>query len=108
MGKKIETASEKIEKGKEYLLQEAIDKVKELSYTKFDETVDLAFNLGVDPRKSDQMVRGTVVLPHGTGKTLRVLVSPRVKRERGKRCRSRLCRRGGHGRENNKGMAGFR
>ena len=74
MGKKIEAANEKIEKGKEYLLEEAINKVKELSHTKFDETVDLAFNLGVDPRKSDQMVRGTVVLPHGTGKTLRVLV----------------------------------
>ncbi|MDH4231948.1 MAG: 50S ribosomal protein L1 [Nitrospirota bacterium] len=82
MGKKIETANEKIEKGKEYLLQEAIDKVKELSYTKFDETVDLAFNLGVDPRKSDQMVRGTVVLPHGTGKTLRVLVFAKGEKEK--------------------------
>ncbi len=82
MGKKIETANEKIEKGKEYLLQEAIEKVKELSYTKFDETVDLAFNLGVDPRKSDQMVRGTVVLPHGTGKTLRVLVFAKGEKEK--------------------------
>jgi large subunit ribosomal protein L1 len=82
MGKKIETANEKIEKGKEYLLQEAIDKVKELSYVKFDETVDLAFNLGVDPRKSDQMVRGTVVLPHGTGKTLRVLVFAKGEKEK--------------------------
>ncbi len=45
-------------------------KVKKMAYTKFDETVDLAFNLGVDPRKSDQMVRGTVVLPHGTGKNV--------------------------------------
>jgi len=82
MGKKIETANEKIEKDKEYLLQEAIAKVKELSYAKFDETVDLAFNLGGDPRKSDQMVRGTVVLPHGTGKTVRVLVFAKGEKEK--------------------------
>jgi len=82
MGKKTEAANEKIEKGKEYLLEEAINKVKELSHTKFDETVDLAFNLGVDPRKSDQMVRGTVVLPHGTGKTLRVLVFAKGEKEK--------------------------
>ena len=82
MGKKFEAASEKIEKGKEYLLEEAVNKVKELSHTKFDETVDLAFNLGVDPRKSDQMVRGTVVLPHGTGKTLRVLVFAKGEKEK--------------------------
>ena len=82
MGKKIDAANEKIEKGKEYLLEEAISKVKELSHTKFDETVDLAFNLGVDPRKSDQMVRGTVVLPHGTGKTLRVLVFAKGEKEK--------------------------
>jgi large subunit ribosomal protein L1 len=82
MGKKSEAANEKIEKGKEYLLEEAINKVKELSHTKFDETVDLAFNLGVDPRKSDQMVRGTVVLPHGTGKTLRVLVFAKGEKEK--------------------------
>jgi large subunit ribosomal protein L1 len=82
MGKKIEAANEKIEKGKEYLLEEAISKVKELSHAKFDETVDLAFNLGVDPRKSDQMVRGTVVLPHGTGKTLRVLVFAKGEKEK--------------------------
>jgi large subunit ribosomal protein L1 len=82
MGKKMEAANEKIEKGKEYLLEEAVNKVKELSHTKFDETVDLAFNLGVDPRKSDQMVRGTVVLPHGTGKTLRVLVFAKGEKEK--------------------------
>lgn len=82
MGKKVEAANEKIERGKEYLLEEAINKVKELSHTKFDETVDLAFNLGVDPRKSDQMVRGTVVLPHGTGKTLRVLVFAKGEKEK--------------------------
>lgn len=81
MGKKMNAASEKVEKGKEYPLEEAIQKVKELAYVKFDETVDLAFNLGVDPRKSDQMVRGTVVLPHGTGKQLKVLVFAKGEKE---------------------------
>lgn len=81
MGKKMNAASEKVEEAKEYSLDEAIQKVKELAYAKFDETVDLAFNLGVDPRKSDQMVRGTVVLPHGTGKTLRVLVFAKGEKE---------------------------
>jgi large subunit ribosomal protein L1 len=81
MGKKMNAASEKVEKGKEYPLEEAIQKVKELAYAKFDETVDIAFNLGVDPRKSDQMVRGTVVLPHGTGKQLRVLVFAKGEKE---------------------------
>jgi large subunit ribosomal protein L1 len=81
MGKKMNTAVEKVEHGKEYSLEEAIAKVKELAYAKFDETVDLAFNLGVDPRKSDQMVRGTVVLPHGTGKQLRVLVFAKGEKE---------------------------
>lgn len=81
MGKKMNAASEKVEKAKEYSLDEAIQKVKELAYAKFDETVDLAFNLGVDPRKSDQMVRGTVVLPHGTGKTLKVLVFAKGEKE---------------------------
>jgi large subunit ribosomal protein L1 len=81
MGKKMNAAGEKVEKAKEYPLEEAIRKVKELAYAKFDETVDLAFNLGVDPRKSDQMVRGTVVLPHGTGKKLRVLVFAKGEKE---------------------------
>ncbi|OGP65485.1 MAG: 50S ribosomal protein L1 [Deltaproteobacteria bacterium RBG_16_42_7] len=73
MGKKYNAASEKIEITKQYNLQEAIDMVKQSAYTKFDETVDLAVNLGVDPKKSEQMVRGTVVLPHGIGKKVRVL-----------------------------------
>jgi len=81
MGKKMNASLEKVEKGKEYSLENAIQKVKELSYVKFDETVDIVFNLGVDPRKSDQMVRGTVVLPHGTGKTLRVLVFAKGEKE---------------------------
>ncbi len=74
MGKKMDSAAKKVEQGKEYSLEEAVKVVKEASYTKFDETVDLALNLGVDPKKSDQMVRGTVVLPHGMGKKVKVLV----------------------------------
>jgi large subunit ribosomal protein L1 len=81
MGKKMNASLEKVEKAKEYPLEEAIQKVKALAYAKFDETVDLAFNLGVDPRKSDQMVRGTIVLPHGTGKQLRVLVFAKGEKE---------------------------
>lgn len=57
-----------------YPLLEGLRKVKEVAYTKFDETVEMVFRLGVDPRHADQMVRGVVVLPHGTGKTKRVLV----------------------------------
>ncbi|MGC2064346.1 MAG: 50S ribosomal protein L1 [Thermodesulfovibrionales bacterium] len=82
MGKKMNAAAEKIEKDKEYSLDDAVTLVKEASYAKFDETVDLSFNLGVDPRKSDQMVRGTVVLPHGTGKTVRVLVFAKGEKEK--------------------------
>jgi len=82
MGKKLKAVMEKIEPGKEYPLGEAIKVVKESSYTKFDETIDLAVNLGVDPRKSEQMVRGTVVLPHGIGKTVRVLVFAKGEKEK--------------------------
>jgi large subunit ribosomal protein L1 len=74
MGKKYNASKEKIDTTKQFKLQEAIDIVKQSAYTKFDESVDLAIKLGVDPRKSDQMVRGTVVLPHGTGKKVRILV----------------------------------
>ncbi|HMK55186.1 MAG TPA: 50S ribosomal protein L1 [Dissulfurispiraceae bacterium] len=82
MGKKYNNAIAKLDPNKEYSLEEALQTVKESVYTKFDETVDMAFNLGVDPRKSDQMVRGTVVLPHGTGKTVRVLVFAKGEKEK--------------------------
>jgi large subunit ribosomal protein L1 len=64
----------KVEPGKQYKLSEATKLLKEISYTKFDASVDIAVRLGVDPRKADQMVRGVVTLPHGTGKVTRVLV----------------------------------
>ncbi|MEW6675031.1 MAG: 50S ribosomal protein L1 [Nitrospirota bacterium] len=82
IGKKIIATKKKIERGKEYSLEEALSLVKESSYAKFDETVDLAVNLGIDPRKSDQMVRGTVVLPHGIGKKVRVLVFAKGEKEK--------------------------
>ncbi|MDH3879516.1 MAG: 50S ribosomal protein L1 [Desulfobacterales bacterium] len=74
MSKKHNEAKAKIDKTKQYDINEAIGFIQELKHTKFDETVDLAINLGVDPRKSDQMVRGSVVLPHGLGKKVRVSV----------------------------------
>jgi large subunit ribosomal protein L1 len=68
------SAHEKLETGKEYELKEALQFVKDNARAKFDETVDISVRLGVDPRKSDQVVRGSVVLPAGLGKTVRVLV----------------------------------
>jgi large subunit ribosomal protein L1 len=82
MGKKFRAVREKIETGKEYALEDAISLVKETSYAKFDETIDLAVNLGIDPRKSEQMVRGTVVLPHGIGKKVKVLVFAKGEKEK--------------------------
>ncbi len=82
MGNKIKAAKEKVERSKEYSLEEAIRIVKESSYTKFDEAVDLALNLGIDPKKSDQMVRGSVSLPHGIGKKVRVLVFAKGEKEK--------------------------
>jgi large subunit ribosomal protein L1 len=82
VGKKLKAANEQLDKGREYSIDEAVDKVKKMSFVKFDESVDLAFNLGVDPRKSDQMVRGSVVLPHGTGKSVRVLVFAKGEKEK--------------------------
>ncbi len=72
--KKFAEALKQIEKGQMYTLTEAIDLVKRLSYAKFDETVEAHFHLGIDCKKSDQNIRGTIVLPHGTGKTLRICV----------------------------------
>ena len=73
-GKKYRAALEKIEPGRKYDLATGVAKIKELSFAKFDETVELTVWLGVDPRKADQLVRGTLVLPHGIGKSKTVLV----------------------------------
>lgn len=73
-GKNYNSALEKIDRNRLYEVGEAVVLLKETARTKFDETVDVALNLGVDPRHADQMVRGTVNLPHGTGRKVRVLV----------------------------------
>lgn len=72
--KRYAQLSEKIDINKSYTVEEASSFIKELKSAKFDETVEIAMNLGVDPRHADQMVRGAVVLPHGTGKVVRVAV----------------------------------
>lgn len=72
-GKNFKQAADRVE-NRPYPLSEAVELAKESAFAKFDETMDIAMRLGVDPRHADQMVRGTVVLPHGTGKSVRVLV----------------------------------
>jgi large subunit ribosomal protein L1 len=74
LGKRLQAIREKIEPGKQYPVDEAFGLLKELPRAKFVESVDVSINLGVDPRKSDQVVRGSTVLPNGTGKTIRVAV----------------------------------
>lgn len=74
VSKKRKVSDKLVEKGKAYTLAEASKLVKQLTTTKFDSSVDLDIRLGVDPRKANQMVRGSITLPHGTGKTKRVLV----------------------------------
>lgn len=71
--KNLRKMAEKVE-ARPYQLAEAIELLQDVSYTKFDQTLEIALNLGVDPKHADQMVRGTVVLPHGTGRTVRILV----------------------------------
>ena len=80
--KRYDAAAGKIAADKQYSLDEAIDILKSMPAAKFDESVDLSFRLGVDPKHADQMVRGAVVLPHGIGKTVRVAVFAKGERER--------------------------
>lgn len=82
MGKKIMTAKEKVDSTKEYTIEEAVNSVKEAAFVKFDETVDLAVNLGIDSKKTDQMIRGAIVLPHGTGKKTKVVVFAKGEKEK--------------------------
>src|ERR1700756_3778988 len=79
--KKRKVAEAKVDKNKVYSLKEASSLVKEINTTKFDSSVDLHIRLGVDPRKADQAIRGTVSLPHGIGKTVRVTVVTRNQEE---------------------------
>src|SRR6187431_388429 len=77
IGKRLKKAREGVDREKLYPLADAIKMVKERAKSKFDETIEIAINLGVDPRHADQMVRGVVNLPNGTGKTVRVAVFAR-------------------------------
>src|ERR1700686_5789283 len=81
-GKKYREAAKKIDPEKPYMLEEALKIVAANKVAKFDETVELAVRLNVDPRQADQNVRGTVVLPNGTGKVARVLVLAKGEKER--------------------------
>src|SRR5258708_18981962 len=91
IGKRLKKAREGVDREKLYPLAEAIKMVKERAKSKFDETVEIAINLGVDPRHADQMVRGVVTLPNGTGRTLRVGVFARgAKAEEAKAARAHV------------------
>jgi large subunit ribosomal protein L1 len=81
-GKKYLQVKDKVQAATPYPLKDAISLLQETCYVKFDETVDVAIRLGVDPRKADQMVRGTVLLPHGTGKQVKVLVFAKGEKEK--------------------------
>ena len=81
-GKKFRTAQEKIESGKLYPLKEAFELVTQTKIANYDESVDIAVKLGVNPKYSDQIVRGAVGLPHGTGKTVRILVFAKGEKEK--------------------------
>jgi large subunit ribosomal protein L1 len=81
-GKRYRTASQTIDRSRAYPLAEAVGLLKTFPPVKFDESVDLAINLGVDPKHADQMVRGTISLPHGIGKSTRVLVFAKNEKEK--------------------------
>ncbi len=81
-GKRYLAAMEKVDRAKVYPMEEAVQVVKDAASVKFDESVDFAANLNVDPKKADQQVRGTVVLPHGTGRSVRILVLTRGEKEK--------------------------
>lgn len=82
MGKNYANSLEKVDRNRLYTLEEAIALTKETSWAKFDETLDMAVRLGVDPKHSDQVVRGAVVLPHGMGKSVKVIVFAKGEKEK--------------------------
>jgi large subunit ribosomal protein L1 len=82
IGKKFIEARKRVDREKRYTMDEALELLPQLSFTKFDETVELALRLGVDPRHADQMVRGSVPLPNGLGKTVKILVFAKGQKEK--------------------------
>ena len=108
IGKRLKAGYANIDRNKFYSLDEAVSLIKGGAKAKFDETIEIALNLGVDPRHADQMVRGVIELPHGTGKTVRVAVFAKADKggsPQGRR-RRRWCRR--PGREDSGRLHGFR
>ena len=94
VGKEHREGTRRRSRRKSYVLQDAVPLLQKIKFAKFDETVDLTMRLGVDPKHADQMVRGTVVLPHGLGKSKKVLViATRRKSPRGRGRRRRYRRR---------------
>lgn len=90
IAKRLQALQAKVDSQKIYDVQSGVSAVKSLASAKFDETVEVALRLGVDPRHADQMIRGAVVLPHGTGKKVRVAVFAKgVKADEAKKCWSR-------------------
>lgn len=81
-GKKYKAAAAKVDRSKRYGLADAVKLVREAKFTKFDESVEVSLRLGVDPKQADQVVRGTVLLPHGTGKKIRVLALAKGEKEK--------------------------
>lgn len=81
-GKKYREARSKVDRNRRYTLEEALELLPQTAYARFDESIDLAIRLGVDTKKSDQIVRGTVVLPHGTGREVKVLVFAQGEKEK--------------------------
>jgi large subunit ribosomal protein L1 len=82
VSKRYDAATSKVDRARQYTVEEAVGLLKEMPAAKFDESVDLSFRLGVDPKHADQMVRGAVVLPHGRGRTIRVAVFAKGEKER--------------------------
>ena len=108
-GKRINKAREGIDRDKFYAIEDAVKLVKERAKAKFDETIEVAMNLGVDPRHADQMVRGVVNLPNGSGRTMRVGVFARgAKAEEAKAAGADVDRRGRSGREGQQRRDRFR
>lgn len=104
LSKRAKAIREKVDANKAYPAEQAFGLLKELSSVKFVESVDVAVRLGVDPRKSDQVVRSSTVLPHGTGKVVRVAVF--AQGEQAEKSQSGRCRSGGHGRFGRVGTGG--
>ena len=108
IGKRTKTVREGVDRDKSYPIAEAVKMVKERAKAKFDETIEIAINLGVDPTHADQMVRGVVTLPNGSGRTLRVGVFARGGKADEARLQVPTLRRRGPGREGQQRRDRFR